>query len=648
MSPWLIQESFNTISSASIVLMDECCDVLLSRSAFHAKNLTEGIFELLLHIISTPLSSVTLLRGLGAVSHVLEKVGAAMFLSAVGDRLQNLGRMLLTLMNSTSLSVRSMSVDLMVSLFGSVYQETGSIDDVSQVFVTVLPEVVGREIALYSVSKQIFGPDCIERCMWPLRRALADIDASDPLDDDRVDASLQPFIKQFCRVSQAVIDGVLIELRLIGDECTIVGTRIRMTMGDSRVTNSGRKIPLSWAFDADEESLFEVADFFSPETSPIQKLRWLMTLKRLHEYKEQFVEAAETLILCARTIADAIPHIKNTWRVSFYAEWQKMQGVTSFTDEFLEPNYFKAMVESDNTDTISSSLPPHTVSSLCKILIAVTEEAVDLYEKESRTVTIAYSRLQEVLRIVMASVEHVATSPLKHTSRRVFRTQQHHHIQEMADLRKVYAHVNELVTKLAEKMRIISGDSHFHTLSPLANIFTSSERHHPGTVYVRVILLGKKPRRFLESTTIPTFMGWEEPFICRVSGDIVSRALKKVVGKNADQIIILTEICKTFAEPLILSIKENTDRQSIEFSCEIPDGSKLKDSEKLHLIVTPVMTQENNTLHTVQSKRFYVKWGATSQTMERVTNISVAKPFPCALSRQPCLVTTESVNNSFF
>jgi len=311
MSPWLVQESFNTISAASIVLVDECCDILSSRSSYDLMTMMEGVLTLLLQIISTPLSSVTLLRSLGAVSHLLSKVGAETFLAASGDNLQHWGRMIFTLMNSTSLSVRSMAVDLTVSLLGSVYKEGGNIDGIAQIFITVLPEVVAREIAQYGASKKLETANCIERSIWPLRRALADIEDTDPDDDDRVDAILIPFLKQFCRVCQATVDGVFVEIRLMGDECTIMGNKVKISTGGMTARNDGHKYPLKWIFDADEESLFEVADFFSPEASPAQKLRWLLTLKRLHEFKGQWVEAAETLILCARAAADAIPHINN-------------------------------------------------------------------------------------------------------------------------------------------------------------------------------------------------------------------------------------------------------------------------------------------------------------------------------------------------
>ena len=655
MSPWLVQESFNTISAASIVLVDECCDILSSRNSFELECLTEGVLDLLLQIIATPLSSVTLLRGLGAVSHVLEKVGAAVFLDAAGDNLQHWGRMFFTLMNSTSLSVRSMSVDLMVSLFGCVFKESGNTDQVAQVFVTVLPEVVAREIALYSAHQHIKTAACVERSMWPLRRALAEIEDADPSDDDRVDASLLPFLKQFCRVCQAVIDGVIIELRLLGDNCVIMGFPVKMLSGKLRSCHEdGQKIPLLWTFDADEESLFEAADFFSPETSPTQKIRWLMTLKRLHELKGQWVEAAETLILCARTAADAIPHINHVWRPSRFSEWKNSKSVAAFCDDFLEPSSLRNTTDSADEAKGSNALPSPTIVSLCKILTMVSKESVRLYDKESHMVSLAYSRLQEVLKIIMGVVEDHAALSLRHNTRRGARYHKQNFTEDIAALRKVSAAVNELVTKLAERMHLLSEESSM-SLSSLANMFKydqgTDNGSHPGAVYVRIVLVGKKSNRFQESTNIPTFLDWASPYICRVPGTAVSKALKNAAGGRGQTLeeSIAHEICKAFAEPLISTLREEMPEQLIEFSSEIPDEFSIEKGNKLHLVVTPVIVRENTQQNQVQSKRFQVrKQGLGPQGIAHVTDITVAKPFPCALSRQPSLVTTESVSAASF
>jgi hypothetical protein len=51
-------------------------------------------------------------------------------------------------MNSTSLSVRSIAVDFMISLLGSTFEENGTIDEILLVVFTVLLEVAAREVAM--------------------------------------------------------------------------------------------------------------------------------------------------------------------------------------------------------------------------------------------------------------------------------------------------------------------------------------------------------------------------------------------------------------------------------------------------------------------------------------------------------------------
>ena len=240
----------------------------------------------------------------------MEQFGVSIFLSAVGDTLQHWLRIILSLMNSISLSVRSIACDFVLSLMGNAFDYLGNVDDILLVFLTVLPEVVGREIGLYSVDGHIHSAEDLERSMWPLRRSFADLEDANPLDDDRIDPELSPILKTFCRASQALLDGVLVELRLKEDKCKVVGTQIKSVSKD--------KV----AFDADEESLVEAANFFLPETGPMQRIRWLHTLKSLHEWKGQWLEAAETLMDCANTVSDAIPHLDNIWRPEKFVLWQ--------------------------------------------------------------------------------------------------------------------------------------------------------------------------------------------------------------------------------------------------------------------------------------------------------------------------------------
>jgi len=237
-----------------------------------------AVLDLLLHILTTPQSSVTHLRAVGGALQALDQFGVEIFLDVVGDNLQHWIRILQSLLNHTSLSVRSIAVDFVLSLLGGLFDLQGTVDDILLVFASVLPEVVARELALFSVDGHIENFNSLAQCLWPLRRSFAEIEDANPLDDDRIDPELSPALKAFGRAQQAIVDGVLIELRLRGDKCFVVGKKIEVPPMNKHT------------FDADEESLFEASEFFMPETAPMQRLRWLLSLKALHEAKNQPVE----------------------------------------------------------------------------------------------------------------------------------------------------------------------------------------------------------------------------------------------------------------------------------------------------------------------------------------------------------------------
>jgi len=673
--PWLTQESFNTISAISILLLEE--SDMMTHIPFERKKMVRGILDLLLHIISTPQSSVTLLRALGAASHALEKVGATFFLEVVDQNAQDWGRMIFTLMNSTSLSVRTMAVDLTVSLFGGTFKEGGNMDEVALVFVTILPEVVAREIALYSIDGHIQSIDSIEYSLWPMRRAIADIEDTDPIDDDRVDAQLSPFLGQLCRACQAIIDGVLIELRLQGNQCMIVGTRINMMESLSKKNGGkGDTLPLSWTFDADEESLYEASNFFIPETGPMQRLRWLLTLKSLHELKGQWVEAAEASILCAKTIAESIPHVNDVWRPSRFALWNDHQEapwlstigvnknglgnrqVMEFAGSFLEQSSLRSLFAASPVESGGQPERP-TISALCKIITAVSKAAIDNYDKEGGIDSLAFTRLEQLLKIVMNFVEEHAILNFGNTARQPVRINKAHGAEQNAALRKMSATINELVTKLAERMLLLAEEEGVEETSSWTsksitdpkNTAIPSMEVNNRLFYVRMLLIGKKPKRFQESTTIPTFLDWETPYVCRVPKLAVLQA-----KQNATQNSFENAICTAFAEPFLIAMREEGELpyESIEFYTEASaaESDSYDRENKTYLFVTLVHGEggdisdrlRGNTF--LQSKKFCFRNRplVDSQNVSNFTEVTVAHRFPTTLSRQPTLITTEFIS----
>lgn len=703
MSTWLIQESFNTICAGVILIVDECAHI-------EDKNdLASSVLDLSLFIISTPQSSVTLLRCLGGASHALEKFGTVTFLDVVGDQLQNWARIIFTLMNSTALSVRSMAVDLTVSLFGGAFEEDGNIDYITLVFLTVLPEIVAREIAMYSTSGCISSVECVESALWPLRRALADVEDANPLDDDRVDTELAPFLSSICRACQAIIDGVLIELRLQGRYCEIVGVQVDM-VSDKHVVRVSETplVSLSWRFDADEESLYEAANFFQSETGPMQRIRWLLTLKSLHELKGQWIEAAETLILCAKSIADAIPHIKNVWRPSKfslwydqrYAPWLTMIGrkkgsdkknatnsqVIEFADDFLEPRHIRTFTGSSSKE---GPLVQPSVAILCKMLTVMAKEALVKYDIETGIEKLIFSRLEGLLRKVMSFLDHKSVT-LENGSQRNFQRSKSsssnlsHQAEDIAALRKMSATMNELVTKVSERLLLLAevdsppnercseksqrgGEKNLHLQNIDKHMKTQNQ------YYVRLLLLGKKPSRFEESTTIPTFLEWENPVICRVPKEIVLHAFESTRSQHKDKsstnkkidTVIEEAICSSFAKSYLSALNEDTQATRTVLCYESPSIEELtKESETTFLIVTLVHMKESffpnsgshsgvdweyNESDVFESKCFvHAKKVANGDvhTVPRWTEMTVAKKFPSCLSRQKTLITSEYITKS--
>ncbi len=668
-SPWLLQESFNTICATTIIVVEECASPT-STSLLDQKKMIQGILDLLLHVLTTPQSSVTHLRAVGGAIQALERFGAAMFLEITDGSLQHWIRVMAGLMNSIALSVRSIAVDFVVSLFGSSFDMYGSIDELALIFATVLPEVAGREIGLCSVSGHIKSLDDAEKAIWPLRRSFADLEDANPLDDDRVDPQLSPMLSLFCRACQAMLDGVLIEMRLHGKNFNVVGMKLQVNSLDM------------YTFDADEESLFEAANFFVPENAPMQRIRWLMTLKSLHKAKGQWMEAAECLIMCARTIADSIPHMKNVWRPSRFQLWSDSrrslwlstvgedlgfpergnEQVMSFADNFLEPVMFNGSF-SNRIESGTQKQPSFT--DMCKLLTDTVKEAITMYDEEGGLEGLAYSRLESLLMILMDVLESQVNNGAGISRAKTGGMTNHRqNVEDGASLRKVIASISGAMTKLAESMPLLA-----ERVPSSRTPRTSSEnRHH---CFVRVVISGAKPTRFKESTTLPTFLEWGTPCICRVPKDVVDKALS-TVGPASDHFEEV--VCSLVGKPIHAALlRDGILSSSIIF--RLGNQSPSENDKRDGVIVDIGFVQLNfmdgpgsvdrrritSPLHrhddlvgssnfdgrNLLSKQFIYRKppGSSAVISSTFVEVTVANPFPCPLSRQRSLLTSEYVSN---
>jgi hypothetical protein len=572
----------------------------------------------------------------------------------------------------------------MISLLGSTFEENGTIDEILLVVFTVLPEVAAREVAMYSASGQVSTVEDVETVLWPLRRAIADVEEANPMDDSRVDVHLVPFLINMCSSCQAILDGILIEL--LGSKMTPNGSLdsppVKFKGKKNGVANGKQNDFSAWAraFDADEESVYEAAHAFLPETAPMQKLRWLLTLKKLHESKGQWLEAAETLRLCARTIADSIPHLKSVWRPSKFKYWRdervslwipsvgadlghnKNDDVMAFADNFLEPrDAFYGILSSASSS--SSRLQQPTIETMCSLLTLIAREAAQKYSDEGGVETLAFLRLEELVKSVMGIVESMCSVGIK--GGKVYNgsddLDRRSAIEESAAMRKMSAVLNGELSKVAERMLFKSEDPHPGIPS------TVEKKSNCRQYYIRLVLLGNKPKRFLESTGLPTFLEWGRPAICRVPRTIIRQAMEEKSGKDFNDLV-----CTIFAQPLLLFLAQEISDDNIIFRYHPPIESEVESNHtKTFLVVTLLHTSSmaNQTgetdcidpLVSGGSKRFVFRSkasvsaqlessssGASGKLLQSPCFVEsvVGQRFPCALSRQRVIFTSEFVSGT--
>lgn len=628
-SPWIVQESFNTIS-ATINIVVEATVCRKYHFLFKELKVLPNIVELYLYLLAMPQTPVTRLRGVGGALHILNQFGIEIFLDITGPSLQHWIRVMLSLMNSISLSVRSIAVDFVVSLLGSSYDMHGNIDVILNVFLTVLPEVVAREVATYAVNGHISCFDDVFKSVWPIRRAIADIEDSNPLDDDRIDPQLAPIVSSFCRASQAIIDGVLIEMRLGGNSITVVGTVIQGLVSEDSL------------FDADEESLFEAVSNFLPEIAPIQRLRWLFTLKSLHEEKEQWVEAAETLLMCAHTIIESIPYINHAWRPKRFNLWSDERQSTGFgvmgeevvyhykeNNEVME--FAAAFLDPKSLLGVQWSLVSGgNISIMCCLLELIVTEIVRLYCSDDNLCGLAYNRLESLLNAALAASRNYSSRFCsKSNISGIAASTYTQCVQEHSSLQNVVALISRQVGKLAEFLHpqnVASSEEH----TRLTHIGLGGDQYFGNSlVFVVMCLSGVKPSRFTESTSLPAFLEWDTPCICRVP---VTSELQNNGILNSSK-----SICEAFAHRYILALKKECGETNVVLKTDNSVSSNRADTTlEVFLAEIVIMNGVNGRLISPHMSFKQVVYKTNNALVEN----TIAQAFPCVLSRQRPIMTT--------
>ena len=222
------------------------------------------------------------------------------------------------------------------------------------------------------------------------------------------------------------------------------------------------------------------------------------------------------------------------------------------------------------------------------------------------------------------------------------------------------------MTKLAEQLLLTaeneasSSPTHSKGGNPAGSTLKPDQRQY----YVRVVLSGKKPDRFKESTTVPTFLEWNTPCICRVPKWVVDSSLANAEDESGGlEEIICQEFSTPIREGLLNSgatepiqvrtcsdglrptepVDSPTTFIDVSFVNRHTSGLDRKGRDDAsgwrpskHFVYRKVQEEQPDEDGAAGSSRPSSPKGSAS-----LVEMTVAHPFPCALSRQRSLLTSE-------
>lgn len=316
----------------------------------------------------------------------------------------------------------------------------------------------------------------------------------------------------------------------------------------------------------------------------------------------------------------------------------------AFADEFLEPN---GILDSQGARSTSGRLQQPTLCTMCTKLSAIAKDAVNCYLKEDGMAEIAYSRLENLLRAVMDALSDHGSLSLEHG--RSFSGKnvaiRKRHVEDETALRRVCASLSLEMTRLAEKLLLLVQDE---PGSPTQETEIQESKARP--FYVLVAISGHKPASF-QSTTIPSFLEWNVPCVCRVPPRILEKARQQA---GNDLQLLKKHACLEYGKPLQRAVADDGSPDSVVLSQGAnPEDVANRDSSKTYIDVSMLYldcwldSAIESTSVPLQSKRFfYPQAGQPDESLAAknlvpMVEVTVANTFPSHLSRQRVLLTKE-------
>ncbi|CAB1104889.1 unnamed protein product [Ectocarpus sp. CCAP 1310/34] len=329
-SKWVSHQAQSIVRKATLTLMDECATEVLAREEIRPapKQLVRRVLSSLLHALSVRQSDVCLVRLLEGAIDFLRRYGARVFVSSVGDRMQDWLRSTLVHCNAQRYRLRTAGRNFLTYLLRSAFHYYGSIGVVRKPLMAVFQGMIscmsgeldkterhrcpaqpcaggkGRRAVISTVEEAV-------QALAPLDTTLEEMRDRLPSSDPSFRHRMKTFMDELLLVKRAY----LIKLRYLRKVASSDGTTHMGLDGYASKYWLGLGVT-----DLDTESVQEIfmqaASVFNSTELPKERADWLFTLAEYHKMLNNDAEQGRCLVEIYQGFKRCLPIWDQLWKMT--------------------------------------------------------------------------------------------------------------------------------------------------------------------------------------------------------------------------------------------------------------------------------------------------------------------------------------------
>ncbi|CAM9251564.1 unnamed protein product [Ascophyllum nodosum] len=412
-SKWVSHQAQSIVRKATLILMDECSTEVLAREEIRPapKQLVQRVLSSLLHALSVRQSDVCLVRLFEGAIDFLRRYGARVFVSSVGNRMQDWLRRTLIHCNAQRYRLRTAGRNFLTYLLRSAFHYYGSIGVVRKPLMAVFQGMIScmsgeldkGERHRGQTGCQISTVQEAVQALAPLDTTLEEMRDKLPTSDPSFRYRMKTFMDELLLIKRAY----LIKLRYL--------KKVVATASADGVKGMGQDGYASkyWlglgVTDLDSESVQEVfmqaASVFKSTELPKERADWLFTLAEYHKILNNDAEQGRCLIEIYQGFKRCLPIWDQLWKMTPFSNAQNKYSRLPST------GYLRAQIDEEAHPVILR--PWNSEKELKRDIIGhanqagarLGEAALPLLANEAYRETLAVARFERDYKI-MAQAHH--------------------------------------------------------------------------------------------------------------------------------------------------------------------------------------------------------------------------------------------------